>query len=230
MKVNHQKTIHRILSIFTVVAALIGSLQTIFRPDSSPMNSLLYFTIQSNLWIALIHTYFLIIEWMEETKDHYEIKNGMRTLKYVLTVSISITFIVFFILLVPDLGWAVVELPGSMPTHFWAPIAAIIDYIFFEREHRVHKNTLFYTVIPPLIYFIVTIILSLNGVTYLGNEPVPYFFLNFYEFGWFRIENGEIGVFYWVVIIAILILGIGYGLLKLNQWVRERVGQPVRVE
>lgn len=141
----------------------------------------------------------------------------MRTLKYVLTVFISITFIVFFILLVPDLGWALVELPGSMPTHFWASIAVIIDYIYFEREHRVDKKMPFYAIIPPLIYFVVTIILSLNGVTYADNEPVPYFFLNVHELGWFRIESGELGVFYWVVIILELILGIGYSLLKLNQ-------------
>lgn len=228
MKVKHHKSIHCILSIFIIVTASVGSWQTIFRANTSGANDLLYFTIQCNIWIALIHSYFLVAEWLEEKKSVFEIKNCMRTLKYVLTVSISITFIVFFILLVPDLGWAVVELPGSMPTHFWAPVAAIIDYIYFERKHRVHKKMPLYAIVPPLIYFVGTIILSLNGVTYVDNEPVPYFFLNFHEFGWFRIENGELGVFYWVLIILGLILGIGYSLLKLNQSTREKKNNQCR--
>lgn len=225
MKLKHQKTAHRLLSIFIIVAALVGSWQTIFQANTSGSNDLLYFTIQSNLWIALIHGYFLVAERLEETRDHYEIKNGMRTLKYVLTVSISITFLVFFILLVPDLGWFVVELPGSMPTHFWAPVAAIFDYVYFERKHHVHKRMPLYAIIPPLLYFFGTLILSANGVTYANNEPVPYFFLNYEELGWFQIENGQIGVIYWIILIALLILGIGYSLLKLNQWVRKRAEQ-----
>lgn len=68
MKAKYHKIIHRILSIFIIVTALVGSWQTIFRANTSGANDLLYFTIQCNIWIALIHSYFLVAEWLEEKR------------------------------------------------------------------------------------------------------------------------------------------------------------------
>ena len=150
----------------------------------------------------------------------------MRTLKYVLTVSISIKFLIFFAVLVPELGLFVVSLPGSVPTHLMAPIAAIVDFIIFERKLIASKGLVFLSLLPPVIYVIVIYILSGFGITFINNEPVPYFFLNYERLGWFRIGDGRMGVAYWIILLATVVLVLAALILWLNKRVRAQATQP----
>ena len=52
---------------------------------------------------------------------------------------------------------------------------------------------------------------------FILGRPVPCFFLDFTELGWFRIADGRIGVFYWVLIMIAIVLGLGYLLLRFDQ-------------
>ncbi|HHU07372.1 MAG TPA: Pr6Pr family membrane protein [Clostridiaceae bacterium] len=214
--------VHQLLGMFIVIGALFGSWRTISQNGEINGNDLLYFTIQSNLWIAAIHLYFLMVEVYERRHENFTTPNGVRILKYVLTVSITLTFLVFFFVLVPQLGLFVVQLPGSMLTHFWVPLAAILDYLLFERKQISSGRTISLCVLPPFIYFVVTILLSVSGVTYADNQPVPYFFLNYKELGWFKIAGGRIGVFYWLLIMLVVILFLAMLLLRFNQGIRKR--------
>lgn len=148
------------------------------------------------------------------------------TLKYILTGSVTLTFIVFFAVLVPEIGLFVAKLPGSVETHFIAPLAAIHDYIFFELKHVATRRTVSLVMVPPWIYFAVILILSFTtNITYINDQPMPYFFLNYHQLGWFRIADGRIGVFYWVIILSILMLAIGFTLHLLNRSVRKHISR-----
>lgn len=208
--------LHRLLSLIVIVAALFGTWQTMTITDPPSLRMLLYFTIQSNLWIAGIHLYFLFAEAAEQRYPAYQIRNGMRVLKYVLTVSITLTFIIFFAVLLPVLGISAIRLPGSMATHFVAPLAAISDFLLFEDKLTVQKHTVFTSLLPPLFYVSLTLILSLSGVTYSDGSSAPYFFLDYRQLGWLRIAADGIGIVYWIILLGLLVLGIGWLFLKLN--------------
>ena len=149
MKEAHQNRTHRVLSLIIIVAGIYGSIRTIWLDGTADFTHLLYFTVMSNLAIAGIHLYFLYAERRTLRDPSFQIPQGMHTLKYVLTISIALTCSVFFVLLLPEYGLSVLWMPGNLSTHLIAPIAAILDYIFFERSHVKHRYTLLYTLFPP---------------------------------------------------------------------------------
>ena len=222
MKETHQNLTHRGLSLIVIIAALYGSIRTIWTDDTANFTNLLYFTVLSNLAIAGIHLYFLYAERRALRDPSFQIPQAMRTLKYVLTISITLTFSVFFVLLLPEYGLSVLWMPGNLSTHLIAPIAAILDYIFFEKSHVKHCYTLLYTLIPPYAYVVLTLILSRLGVRYAEGSIVPYYFLDYEKLGWLRISGNGIGVIYWILLISVVMLGIGQLILVLNNLVQKR--------
>ena len=218
-KNNHT---HRILSLIVIVAAIYGSIRTIYSDGTSNFNTLLYFTVMSNLAIAGFHLYLLYAERRELRDPSFRIPQGMHTLKYVLTISIALTFSVFFVLLLPEYGLSVLWMPGNLSTHLIAPIAAILDYIFFEKSHIKHGFTLLYTLIPPYAYVALTLVLSRLGVRYAHGDIVPYYFLNYEKLGWLRFSEAGPGVIYWILLISVVMLGIGQLILSLNTLAQKR--------
>ena len=213
---------HRILSLIVIVAGIYGSIRTIFLNGRLDFTLLLYFTVMSNLAIASIHLYFLYAERHALRDPSFRIPRGMHTLKYVLTISIALTCGVFFVLLLPQYGLSVLWMPGNLSTHLIAPLAAILDYIFFEKSHVMYRYALFYSVIPPYAYVALTLVLSRLGVRYAEGEIVPYFFLNYEKLGWLHFSEDRIGVIYWILIISVVMLGIGQLILTLNTWAQKR--------
>ena len=222
MEETYQNPTHRALSLIVIVAALYGSVRTIWLDGTANFTSLLYFTVMSNLAIAALHLYFLYAERRALRDPSFQIPQGMHTLKYVLTISITLTCSVFFVLLLPEYGLSVLWMPGNLSTHLIAPIAAILDYIFFERSHVKHRYTLLYTLIPPYAYVALTLVLSRLGVRYAEDSIVPYYFLNYEKLGWLRFSENGIGVIYWILIISVVMLGIGQLILVLNTWAQKR--------
>jgi len=221
MKEARHNRIHRVLSLIVIVAALYGSIRTIWTDGTADFTNLLYFTVLSNLAIAGIHLYFLYAEMRTLRDPSFQIPQVMHTLKYVLTISITLTFSVFFVLLLPEYGLSVLWMPGNLSTHLIAPIAAILDYIFFEKSHVKHRYTLLYTLIPPYAYVVLTMVLSRLGVRYAEGSIVPYYFLDYEKLGWLRISENGIGVIYWILIISVVMLGIGQLILALNNWAQK---------
>ncbi len=162
--------------------------------------------------MAILHSYFLISK--NRTKF-------TRTIHFMLTVAITITLIVFFLVLVPELGLHVATLAGSIETHLIAPIAAIFYFIRFEDTNDFKKNAIYTALILPLIYVFLIFILSGSGMTFISDAPVPYFFLNYERLGWFRIADGRMGVVYWMIALAALVLVLGYAILKLNKTISQ---------
>lgn len=161
---------------------------------------LLYFTQQSNLWIGFTSLAFAIIQLRKiSTEKIYKI---ISILKYVFTISITITGIIFCSLLAPFADYNVWTF-SSVLTHVIVPSLSIFDFfankkiIFFEKKYKL------YTFIPPLIYFIITSVLCLFKVDFGRGDPFPYFFMDYYsEVGLFGLIIKwplQIGSFYWFI-------------------------------
>ncbi|HOC81300.1 MAG TPA: hypothetical protein PKK21_05460, partial [Bacilli bacterium] len=53
---------------------------------------------------------------------------------------------------------------------------------------------------------------------------MPYFFIDFYEFGWFSLSTysnlytfSTFGIFYWIIIILLFVFALGFAVLFLNR-------------
>lgn len=65
-------------------------------------------------------------------------------------------------------------------------------------------------------------ILSTANVRFVDGAKVPYFFLDYEKYGWFEIGDGNIGVFYWVIIILIIVYLIGISINFLHQFIQKK--------
>ena len=155
----------------------------------------------------------------------------MYIAKFLATISITLTFVVFLTLLAPTIEGGIIysylmNRAGSLCLHFITPILAIIDFLIFDSEYKSRKSHAFFATIPPLMYVLFIVIASSLGLRW-GTMYAPYNFLNFgAKTGWFGFdlsllgwETLGIGVFYMVVVLSILFIIIG----RLFLWLRDKI-------
>jgi len=186
--------------------------------------SLFYFTLQSNIWIAVTFVIFLGYEIAKLHGKNVQIPNWLMMIKYVFTVSITLTFIVFAFLLSPYLPWSYLSSINNIALHYTVPILAIIDFVLFDYKLVTKKLSFLYVCIPPLYYLIFAEIISVTRIIESNGEQwFPYFFLDYVTYGWFNISTSGIGVFYWIVMILAFLCGIGLGYNKIKNIRRKQV-------
>lgn len=142
-------------------------------------------------------------------------------LKYIFTVSITVTFLVFTCLLGPfgDKSyhlWAF----SSWLTHIFSPVFAIADFFVDKEKIPLRRGQVWVCALPPLAYSVSTIILEALNVDFGRGLTYPYFFMDYRSpVGLFGFSN-ELpffaGTFYWLALLSFLVLGIGALYLKLH--------------
>ena len=182
---------------------------------------LYYFTGQSNIWIGITCLVLAIMLTVKHATKKDFVKNYMYTLKFVFTISITITGLVFCTLLAP---FAAGEINAwsfsSLLTHVFTPILAIIDFFVDDFAYIFSKKHLFFSTLPPLLYMIFSMILSLFNVDFGRGLAYPYFFLNIKSpegfFGFSGQRPFVMGTFYWLLFMLGLILGIAFLYTKIH--------------
>ena len=135
-------------------------------------NSFKAFTMQTNLLVTIWFTLAIIYYNNTEILDKIT-----GPLKGAFTMYITITFVVFAILLSPfyqPTGYAAFS---NIVLHYITPIAFIVDWVFTENKVRYKWNYLIYWIIYPLCYIIFIIIHGTFTGSYL------YYFLDISELG-----------------------------------------------
>lgn len=177
---------------------------------------LFYFTAQSNVWIG-VTCLVLSTSRLFHFKDIWV--KRLYILKYVFTVSITITGVVFCTLLAPfaPKSYHLWVFSGYL-THIVTPLFAVLDFFIDDYPITLTKQHVFYSIIPPLIYFLSTMVLSFFKVDFGRGEFYPYYFLNFRSpSGFFGFSNQApffVGSFYWIVALLLLIIFIAWLLRK----------------
>ena len=137
----------------------------------------LYFTIQSNLWIAATLAAFAVWQIVKMFKPSAkDIPEAMWRLKFVFTVSITLTGGVFCAVLAPTTPGAFGD-AASVLTHVVVPVCAIAD--LFVAKHDAPDFGIVVWALVPLIYYLAfaTIGFVLNW-DFGNGRNYPYFFLN----------------------------------------------------
>lgn len=226
MKIIINKYLSIVLKLALIVLATIGIWRSV-DASSGFMGgsvSLFYFTIQSNIWIALTFVVFLVYDILKQFGKQYIIPNWLMMIKYVFTVSISLTFVVFALLLSSFLPWSYLSSINNIALHYLVPIIAIVDFVIFDYKLETKKLSFLFACIPPLYYLAFAEIISVTRVIESNGEQwFPYFFLDYVTYGWFNISSNGIGVFYWIIIIILFICGMGIGYIKIKNMRRHRL-------
>lgn len=183
--------------------------------------SFTYFTILSNIFILVVLFIFLVRDIIELiTKRKIKFPDILFILKFIATISITLTFFVFLTILAPTFpsGFILAYLDngaGNLCLHFITPVLAILDFMLFD-DYSLSLKYSFYAIIPPLCYVLFIFIIGKFGFRW-GNMVAPYNFLNYEaKTGWFGIdfsiygpESLGIGVFYMIILLSLLFIGVG---------------------
>ena len=213
-----KKIITVILKILIVVGAIIGIILNTLTPYGQFLGAkttFLFFTIQSNIWIALTMLLLLINHILEFKIKKEFLKKWMYVLKLVFTVSITLTCLVYCFILVPSAPedfncWDI----GSVLLHAVVPVLAIIDYFVDIKELQFKTKEVLFVILPPLYYLFFSLIGYILNWNFGEGHNYPYFFLNYNSpsgvFGFRNEAPYYMGSFYWIIILLFLVLGIGF--------------------
>ena len=167
----------------------------------------MFFTVQSNLTIILMSFVFLINDILVIFKKKSFVNQFLYHLKYVFTVAITITFLVFFIMLAPTLGVDYLLSFNNFSLHAIVPILAIIDFFIFDKDINITYPSSLLGISMPIYYVIFFLIGIPLGFRYTAEGlKAPYFFLNYEQNGWL-FEKG-LGVIIWILILTVAISGL----------------------
>ena len=207
-----ENLISAISKLLLVVGVVIGVWASLLQEEFFNPKHFLYYTIQSNIEIGIICFVSLLFIFSKK-----EIPSIVYTLKFIFTVAITLTGLVFNFILYPASIFSTHPLnplsTANFFTHIFVPILSLVDFFAFDYKLKITKKTFLLGLITPLIYFIFVMFCTKVGIRFNGNLFVPYFFLDYKANSWFQLGDGKIGVFYWVIIQILIVLLISSVLL-----------------
>lgn len=207
-----ENLISAISKLLLVVGVVIGVWASLLQEGFFNPKHFLYYTIQSNIEIGIICLVSLLFIFSKK-----EIPSIVYTLKFIFTVAITLTGLVFNFILYPASIFSTHPLnplsTANFFTHIFVPILSLVDFFAFDYKLKITKKTFLLGLITPLIYFIFVMFCTKVGIRFNGNLFVPYFFLDYKANSWFQLGDGKIGVFYWVIIQVLIVLLISSVLL-----------------
>ena len=217
----------KVLSIITKLIVIIScTVGVILSAKQSPLAFMggnvvfMYFTIQLNILIGLVCLIGLILLLLKK-----EANKVWFIIKFVSTISITLTGVVFAVVLAPTLGeyaWTLT----SIFTHVVVPLFAIIDFFIIGVYSSIKYKEVFYVIIPPLLYAIYAGIGYILKWEFAPGQIYPYFFLNWGSkagaFG-FSDRLPYIGVVYWIILLLLFIIAIGFLYLYIIKLIKRRI-------
>ena len=217
-----QKIATIILKLIVIISAFAGILITALSAKEIYIGSsvvFMYFTIQSNIAIALVCLIGLILLFLNKANYIWFV------IKLVFTVSITLTGAVYCFVLAPtanNVAWSI----QNVLTHVIVPISAIADFFVVCNVIKYRKKDIIYVIIPPLLYAVYASIgYALNWNFGLGTN-YPYFFLNWgSKAGAFGFSNKlpYIGVMWWILLLLGSLIGVGYLYNYINNKIRNKL-------
>ncbi len=218
-----RKNLSVALKLAVIISAVLGTVLSALGGQNSFMGGsvvFMYFTIQSNIAIAVICAVGCYLLMQDRS-----ISYAWYIVKLVGTVSITLTGVVFVIMLAPVLGDKAWNIQNTL-THVVVPAAAIADFFVIASGSSLRKKDVFYVTIPPLLYVIYAGIGYIRGWEFALGVNYPYFFLNWGSpagaFG-FSNELPFIGCVWWILILSAFLIAVGLCYIA----IADRIGKKI---
>ena len=218
-----RKNLSVALKLAVIISAVLGTVLSALGGQNSFMGGsvvFMYFTIQSNIAIAVICAVGCYLIMRDKA-----ISNAWYIVKLVGTVSITLTGVVFVVMLAPVLGDKAWNIQNTL-THVVVPVAAIADFFVIASGSGIRKKDVVYVTIPPLLYVIYAGIGYIRKWEFALGVNYPYFFLNWGSpagaFG-FSNELPFMGCVWWILILSGFLIAVGLCYIALA----ERIGKKI---
>lgn len=175
-------------------------------------DSIIYFTIQSNLLCFLFYLIVVILMITKKLKknDMYYISKGM------VTMAITITMFVYWLLLSSGDGMEAYmghDLENYF-VHLFTPLLVIFDYIILGEKGNLKKNYPFIWSFILIAYSLFNVIYVFFGGTFAGGVKYPYPYMDIDNLGLFRVLMN---------CLVIYIFFVGYG--SIVQWLDNKLAR-----
>lgn len=195
-----------VVNVLLFVMEIIG---TTFCFVDGGIAALRYYTVLSNIMCGIISLIYIVVLVNNLNSDDFVIAKWMKTLRFIVVVCLSVTFIVVITVLIPTYGASSISgylfERANLFHHTLCPLFMVIVYLLFEKEIKLGRREELFTLIPTVLYAIVTLTLNILKVM-----EGPYPFLYVYEQSVFE-------SIMWVVIIVGGAYALAIGLNKLNR-------------
>lgn len=166
----------------------------------------MFFTIQSNIALAVI----CLIRLVKMLKGK-PFSDLWFIIKFVGTVSITLTGAVFYFVLAPTLGNGAWNIQNIL-THVVVPVAGVLDFFVTGTESNIKKRNDLWVIVPPILYAIYAGIGYVCNWQFAEGYNYPYFFLNWGSpagaFG-FTDELPYMGCAWWILALFCALLAVG---------------------
>lgn len=171
-----------------------------------------YFTFQSNIFVGLVCLAYAIFQLLMMRGIISKLPPVLLVFNHVAVTAVGLTFIIVVAFLAPGYGFDKMYNNANLFFHALVPLAAMINYLFIEKEAKIAFWQSLFAAVPSVLYGIVYFIVVVSNNAY-GNLDI-----DFYGFG----KNGPwIGALYFLIIIVIA-YSIGLVLYFINQLVFKK--------
>ncbi len=174
--IKKRKMTSLFLNIIIVVMELIGTSISI---KESGISLFQFYTVDSNILMLIASAVFAIYT-VRSLKDDSALPQWVKTLKYMATCCLTVTFVVVICVLAPTMGaigYQMMLLHGSMLYHHLiCPMLALTSFIFLEEGPPSERKYRLFALTPPILYAAVAVTLNIAKVM-----DGPYPFLHVYE-------------------------------------------------
>ena len=213
-----------ILKTIVILSAAAGTVLSAYAGRQAFMGGgsvFMFFTIQSNIAIALICAVGAVLLMTRGRAG-----GAWYVIKFVGTVSITLTGAVFCFILAPTMGAAAWNVQNIL-THVVVPVLSVADFFAVGIYGDIKKQNAAYIVLPPLAYVVYAGIGYVLGWQFSRGVNYPYFFLNWGSpagaFG-FSGELPFMGCVWWILILLILLILVGFLYLCILDALKKRAG------
>ena len=211
-----------VLECVVILSAVVGTVMSALAGGRSFMGGrtvFMYFTIQSNIAIAVVCAAGAVL-----LLKNRRIGAPWYAVKYVMTVAITLTGVVFCFILAPTMGKAAWNMQNIL-THVIAPLGAVADFFVSGVCGSLRKRSIFLVTLPPLAYVIYAGVGYVRGWQFARGINYPYFFLNWGSpagaLGFTR-ELPYMGCVWWILALLLFLLAIGWLYLRIVGAIRKR--------
>lgn len=218
------RTVSYILKIIIIVSAVLGTILSAAGGRHSFMGGsvvFMYFTIQSNILMAVICLIGLALMVSDK-----KIGKAWYIIKFVGTVAITLTGVVFCFVLAPTMRSAAWNVQNIL-THVVVPVASIADFLVIGScvGIEIRKRSVIFVIIPPLLYAIYAGIGYVQGWQFGPGVNYPYFFLNWGSparaFG-FSDKLPFMGTGWWILALLVFLILVGLLYLAIVGRIRRK--------
>lgn len=206
-----------VIVVFTIFALIVmlSDFKFMHMPEtiaeSTPIGRFRFFTIDSNILMAITSLVFLIQQYKLMNNKIKEIDKKYYVLLLVATTSVALTFTIVLCYLgqLTPKGLLSMYTNKNFFFHGLIPLIAMINFIFFEKTNKINMKHNILVLLPVLLY---GIYYTINILIHIDNGVVSH------EYDWYYFLAGSLSNLFIVVpLIFALTYLLGFILYKLNK-------------